>query len=48
LYLRPTIIDTAIDIERVTQKEERVYQEDSDAYTGYRNDLNDLKEILNF
>jgi type III secretion protein C len=48
LYLRPTIIDTPLDIERITKREQQLYKEDNETVKGYRDDLQDLKQILNF
>ncbi len=48
MYIRPRIIDTPIDIEQVTVGEERVWNESCDRAGGWRKQLNDLKELLNF
>lgn len=48
MYIRPKIIDTPVDIEQVTQNEERCYNEATDKAGGWRKELNDLKELLNF
>lgn len=48
MYIRPKIIDSPIDIEQVTQNGERVYKEAIDRAGGWRKELNDLKELLNF
>lgn len=48
MYIRPKIIDSPIDIEQVTQNEEKAYQEAMDRSGGWRKELNDLKELLNF
>ncbi len=48
MYIRPRIIDTPIDIEQVTQDEERVWEEANEAACGWRKQFNDLKELLNF
>ncbi|MCE5294590.1 MAG: hypothetical protein LLF94_08265 [Chlamydiales bacterium] len=48
MYIRPRILDTPIDIEQITQNEERVYDEACDRAGGWRKQLNDLKELLNF
>ena len=48
LYLRPKIIDTVIDIEEITRKEETKYNQNSEITNGFQGNMNDLKKILNF
>ncbi len=48
MYIRPRILDSPIDIEQITQHEERIYDEANDKAGGWRKQLNDLKELLNF
>ncbi|MBS0635877.1 MAG: hypothetical protein JSS12_00045 [Verrucomicrobia bacterium] len=48
MYIRPRILDTPIDIEQITQNEERVWNNANDRAGGWRKQLNDLKELLNF
>ncbi len=48
MYIRPIIIDTPIDIERITQHQEQVCEEANDRAGGWRKGMNDLKELLNF
>lgn len=46
IYLRPKIIDTNIDIEQITAKEDTKFQEQSAVTKGIQGNLNDLKKIL--
>ncbi len=48
MYIHPRIIDSPIDIEQITQHEERVYDDANERAGGWRKELNDLKELLNF
>lgn len=48
IYIRPKIIDTTIDIEQITKKEETKFKEQSRTTQGIQGNLNDLKNILNF
>lgn len=48
MYLRPKIIDSPIDIERVTKSQQDAFDADTGAYEGWRSDLNDLMRFLNF
>lgn len=48
IYIRPKIIDSTIDMEQITQKEDIKYKEQSRTTYGIQGNLNDLKKILNF
>jgi len=48
MFLRPKIIDSIIDMEKISEKEEKKYKEATAPIVGVRGNLNDLKKILNF
>ena len=47
LMIRPKIIDTPIDIERITETEDKLFHEHNVNNTGIRRELNDLRDLLN-
>ncbi len=48
IFIRPTIIDTNIDIENVTRREEKIWRDQNANAEGLIRGLNDIKQILNF
>ena len=45
MYIRPRIIDTPMDIERITKSEQRAYEDANERAFGWRKQFNDLKEL---
>ena len=48
MLLRPKIIDSVIDMEKISEKEEKKFREANSTTTGVRGNMNDLKNILIF
>ena len=48
IFIRPVIIDTEIDIEEITKKEQQIFEDKSGPIDQSRTPLDDFKEIINF
>jgi hypothetical protein len=47
LFLRPHIIDTDLDIDETTQKEQDIFKDKSKPIREQRTSLDDVRDILN-
>lgn len=47
IFIRPIIIDVDIDIDRITQREEKLFKEKATVQQGFSKEMDDLKSLLN-